>query len=568
MFTALPTTSEIFSRQSWPEIEPWYRELAAAPLSPETLQPWLAQWSDLSTLVDETLVRFEIATTQNTEDIDVAHRKQRFLEDVHIPIQTADQQLKEQLLASNLQPEGFAIPLRNMRAETALYREANLPLLAEDKILSDAYMELCGARMVTWDGQEVPIVALYPVLEDPNRQRREDAWRTMAARQLQDREKINNIWVKMMQLRQQIAHNAGFESYREYRWQQMLRFDYTPDDCKVFHAAVEQVIVPAAREIREKHRRMLGLDSLRPWDININPRAGASPRPISDVPALLLQSLPIFQLIDPQLKAYFETMLQENLLDLEQRPAKAPGGYELPLEVTRRPFIFGQVNSISDVVPLIFHELGHAFHVFETIPLRYIHQRSEQAVPLEFAEVASTSMEFIGALYLRQAGLCTGREEVLIRAQHLESVLTIYLPYIVTGDAFQHWIYEHPEEARHPEKVDEKWAEITSRYLPDIDWSNLEDSLRSGWHDTLHYFCVPFYFIEYAFALVGALQVWRNYLHDPHTALQQYRHALSLGATRTLPELYKAAGATFNFTPEVLQDLTQLLLHTLTQLEP
>ena len=567
MFAALPTTSEVFSRLSWSEIEPWYRELAATPLSPETLQPWLAQWSDLSALVDETLVRFEIATTQNTEDREVARRKQRFLEDAHIHIQAADQQIKEQLLASGLQPEGFAIPLRNLRAETALYREANLPLLAEDKVLGDAYMEIGGSQMVTWNGKEVPIITLYSVLDDPDRERREQAWHTITDRQLQDREKINNIWVKQMQLRQQIAHNAGFESFRDYQWQQLLRFDYTPDDCKAFHAAVEEVIVPAASKLREKRRRMLGIERLRPRDSYVNPRASEAPRHIADVPALLQQCLPVFQLIDPQLKAYFEIMLQENLLDLEERPAKAHGGYNLPLEVTRRPFIFGHVNTINDVVPLIFHELGHAFHTFETIPLRYIQQRSERAVPIEFAEVASTSMEYIGALYLHQSDLCTEREAALIRIQHLEATLTDYLPTIVCGDAFQHWVYEHPMEAQIPARVDEKWAEIVRRYLPVTDWSGLEDELNSGWQGTLHYFCLPFYFIEYAFAALGALQIWRNYLHNPQVALRQYRHALSLGATRTLPELYEAAGASFTFNAEVLQDLTQLLLRTLSELE-
>ncbi len=196
MFAALPTTSEAFSRLSWAEIEPWYRELAATTLTPDTLQPWLAQWSDLSSLVDETLMRFEIATTQNTENREVAQRKQRFLEDVHVPIQTADQQLKQQLLDSGLQPAGFAIPLRNLRTETSLYREANLPLLAEDKVLGDAYMEICGSQMVMWDGKEVPIASLFVVQRDPKRERREQAWRVTAARQLQDREKLNAIWVQ------------------------------------------------------------------------------------------------------------------------------------------------------------------------------------------------------------------------------------------------------------------------------------------------------------------------------------------------------------------------------------
>ena len=566
MFTSLPTTSEDFSRLTWSEIEPWYQELAATVLSTENVQTWLAQWSSLCALTDETLVRFEIATTCNTENAEEAKRKQDFLENVHINIQSADQQMKEQLLASNLQPEGFAIPLRDLRAETALFQEANLPLLAEDKILSDAYMEIYGSQMVEWEGKELPVSALYSIMDDPDRERREQAWRTMNNRELEDRQKIDNIWVKKVQLRQQIARNAGLESFRDYRWQQMHRFDYTPDDCKRFHAAVEQVIVPAASQILEKRRQMLGVERLRPWDVFFNPRASEPPREVTDVPALLHQCLPVYERIDPQLKTYFETMLQENLLDLEERPAKAPGGYNLPLEVVHLPFIFGHVNSIDAVVPLIFHESGHAFHVFESAHLPYVQQRWEKSVPMEFAEVASTSMEYIGALHLHSSGLCTQQEELLIRIQHLEITL-IFLPLITRGDAFQHWLYEHPEEAMQTERVDEKWEELSQRYQPEIDWSGCEDILRSDWHNTLHFFLDPFYFIEYAFATIGALQVWRNYLRDPQSALQQYRHALSLGATRTLPELYKAAGANFHFDPEVLEDVTQMIVNAVGELE-
>ncbi len=566
MFTSLPKTSDAFSRLTWSEIAPWYNELASSVLSAENVQTWLAQWSGLCALTDEALVRFEIATTCNTDDVKEAKRKQEFLENVYIHIQSADQQAKEQLLASNLQPEGFAIPLRDLRADTTIFRESNLPLQSKDKLLADTYMEIRGTQMVEWEGKELPITALYSILHDPNRQRREQAWRTMASRELEDREKIDDIWVKQMELRQQIARNVGVESFRDYRWQQMHRFDYTPDDCKRFHAAVEQVIVPAASKILEKHRQALSVERLRPWDRFVNHRASEPPREVTDVPALLHQCLPVYERIDPQLKTYFETMLQENLLDLEERPAKAPGGYNLPLEVVHLPFIFGHVNSISEAVPLIFHESGHAFHVFESAHLPYVQQRWEKAVPIEFAEVASTSMEYIGALHLHTSGLCTKQEESLIRIQHLEQTLT-FLPSIILSDAFQHWLYEHPEEALHTERVDEKWAELNQRYQPEIDWSGFEDVLRSGWHSTLHFFTDPFYYIEYAFATVGALQVWRNYVRDPQAALQHYRHALSLGATRTLPELYKEAGANFHFDSEVLHDITRLVVDAIGELE-
>jgi oligoendopeptidase F len=567
MFTSLPQTSEAFERLSWAEIEPWYRELLESPLSPETLQPWVARWSDLTALVDETMKRLEIECTQDTADEERPRRKQRFMEEVYTPQQVLDQQVKERLLASGLEPEGFAIPLRNLRAEAALYREENLPLLNEDTALSDEYYQIGGTQMVRWNGEEVPKTAMYPILESPDRTQRERAWRAITEREAEDQEKLDDLWIKKMHLRQQIARNAGYENYRDYRWKQLLRFDYTPADCQAFHNAVERVIVPVASQLWEKRRKLLGVEKLRPWDMQVDPRASEEPRRISDVNALLQQCLPVFRRIDPRLGSYFEIMLQEQLFDLGERPNKADGGYNLPLEVRRRPFVFGHVNSITDVMPLIFHEMGHAIHVFETIPLPYIHQRKEEAVPIEFAEVASTSMEFIGGMHLHQAGLCTEREARRLRIQHLESVLTNYLPFITMGDAFQHWVYDHPEQGSDPEQCRQKWAELSQRYLPEIDWSGLEVERSNRWQGTLHYYCLPFYMIEYAFAALGALQIWDNYLHDPQTAIRQYRFALSLGATRTVPELYEAAGAKFAFDTAMLQRVVQLITRTVEELE-
>lgn len=567
MFTTLPKTSEAFEALHWAQIEPWYRELLDSPLEPATLRSWLAQWSDLSALVDETVMHFEIICTQNTADETRAKRKQSFMEEVHAPLQVLEQQVKERLLASGLEPEGFAIPLRNLRAEAALYREENLALLNEDKALSDEYLQIGGAQTVLWKGAEVPLTTLYPVMDDPDRMQRELAWRTLSERQMADREKIDAIWVKKMRLRQQIAHNAGYENYRDYRWQQLLRFDYTPADCVALHEAVERVIVPANRKLWQKRCQQLGIESLRPWDTQVNPRASVAPRAVTDVDGLLQQCAKVFQIIDPQLASYFETMLQEQLFDLDERPNKAPGGYNLPLEVKRRPFIFGHVNSIVDIIYLIFHESGHAFHVFETIPLPYIHQRKENAVPIEFAEVASTSMEFIGGMYLQQAGLCTEQEAALLRIQHLEDTLTGLFPAVIQGDAFQHWVYDHPDESIDPDKCRQKWAELSQRYRPEIDWSGLEAVQKNEWQRILHFFCDPLYFIEYAFAALGAFQVWHNYLRNPQTALQQYRAALALGALRTVPELYQAAGAKFAGQDEILQLALQLVTSTVEELE-
>ncbi len=249
MYSVLPPTSEAFAKFSWSEAEPWYRELIVTELSPHTLPSWLAQWSRLSELVEEVLVTQEIACTQNTADQERADRKQRFLDEIYVHIQPLDQQLKQKLLASGLEPDGFALPLRKLRTEAALFREQNVPLLNEEENLKTEYLRFSGSQTVTWEGREVALSALTPVLMEPDRGRRERAWRAIQARRLADRETLYAHWQQEMQVRQQMAANAGYAIYRDYRWQQLFRFDYTPEDCKNFHQAVEQVIVPAASKI-------------------------------------------------------------------------------------------------------------------------------------------------------------------------------------------------------------------------------------------------------------------------------------------------------------------------------
>jgi oligoendopeptidase F len=475
--------------------------------------------------------------------------------------------LKEQILASGLEPEGFAIPLRKLRAEAEIFTEANLALLNEEKRLYETYTQIGGAQTVEWEGKEIPVSSLGPVYREKDRGRREKAWRLGQGRRLADRSAINDIWSQLMQKRQQTAQNAGYASFRDYRWQQMFRFDYTPEDCKTFHQAVEQVVVPAARRINEKRRQRLGVETLRYWDLLIDPLGDGKPRLVHDVPALLKQSAGVMGHADPQLRSYFEEMIEKELLDLEERPNKAYGGYNLALEVKRLPFIFGKVLTFDSGTNLIFHEAGHAFHVFEMRGLPYVHQHKESFLSMEFAEVASTSMEFIGAHHLVDGGLCDPAEAARLRILHLEGFITSLFTGVAHGDAFQHWAYENPELAQNPELVDQKWAELEEKFQPGIDWSGLEAVHCTGWQRILHFFEIPFYYIEYAFAAIGALQIWQNYLRDPKQAIQQYRYALSLGASKPLPELFAAAGAKFAFDADTLKGLVDLMENTITELE-
>jgi oligoendopeptidase F len=567
MYTPLPPSSEAFEHLDWSAIEPWYRELTATALEPATLLAFLTHWSRLSELVDETSMRLEIAWSQNTADRAAAQRQQRFLETIAPQTQSFDQQIRHQFLASGLEPEGFAIPLRNLRAEAALFREANLSLVGEEQHLCTTYQQIRAAQTVVWEGQTVSIPSLSAHLEQADRELRERAWRLISERQRADCEALDTLWAKVLQVRQQIARNAGYDNYRDYRWQQLFRFDYTPADCQTFHAAVAHVLVPETHPLWEKRRTLLKVDTLRPWDSEVDPRGNTSPLLSSDGRTREQQCATLFGCIDPHLASYVETMIQEQLLDLDARPGKANMNCTFSLPARRRPFLFANLKgSVRDVFVLL-HEAGHAFHEFEMGQLPYHHQRKEGFLPLEFAEVASTSMELIGPMHLHQAGLCSQRQQAQLCVRRLERTAMHWLPFSARIDAFQHWVYDHPQQAMDPRACDHTWASLSRRYFPWVDWSGLDEALRTGWQQVQHIYCFPFYYIEYALAALGALQIWNNYRHDPRTALPQYRSALALGATKTVPELFAAAGATFAFDTGTLQSAIHALMQTIEEWE-
>ena len=308
MNTSLPTSALDALEWDWTQHEPHYAELAAAELTAETLDDWMAAWSQLSKVVWEVTNRLYIATTVDTTDEAAQKRYSTFLEDIFPQSKAADQRLKEKLLDSDLEPENFSVQLRNLRAEADLFNESNLPLLSQEQLMAAEYDKLAGAQTVEWEGQEVTLPQLDLVYQDQDRDKRERAWRAEMARWQQDREAFNELWVRFMDLRGQIAANAGMEDYRAYRWQEMLRLDYTPEDCLRFHDAIEQAVVPAAQRIYAKRQEQLGVDSLRPWDVNVDPQALPPLRPFSDADELIKKTASIFKQVDPQLGTYFAIM--------------------------------------------------------------------------------------------------------------------------------------------------------------------------------------------------------------------------------------------------------------------
>ncbi len=548
----------------WPRIQPFYQELAGRSLDDSNVNRFLPDWSALTRLWYEAYQRLYVASTVDTTDQQAERRYNEFLDHIYPRVQEAEQGLKEKLLASGLQPRDFELPLRILQTEAALYRQDNLPLLAEELKLGMEHEKITGAQAVQWEGEELTLLQLQPVYQDTDRERRERAWRLAAGRQLADRGAINALWGRMVKVRRQMAANAELSDYRAYRWQKQLRFDYTPQDCETFHRAIEQVAVPAALELYEKRRQQLGVERLRPWDLDVDPQARPPLRPFASVPELEAKTSAIFRQVDPQLGEYFEVMRREGLLDLDNRVGKAPGGYCTDFPVARRPFIFTNAVGVHDDVQTLLHEGGHAFHVFEAGHLPYFQHFQ---VPLEFMEVASMAMEMLASPYLTadRGGFYSPSDAARARVEHLERSL-LFWPYMAVVDAFQHWAYTHPG-GDDPQQCDLKWVELWQRFLPGVDWSGLEDELVTGWQRKAHIHTDPFYYIEYGLALMGAVQVWRNALADQSQAVADYRKALSLGYSVSLPELYTAAGARFAFDSETLGEVVELMMEKVDDLE-
>jgi oligoendopeptidase F len=452
-----------------------------------------------------------------------------------------------------------------MRVEAEIYRESNLPLLNEEKKLANEYDEVIGAQTVEWEGREVTTTQLQPVYLSPDRSRREKAWRVSMERRLTDRQKLNGLWERLFDIRRRIAANADFGDYRAYRWKELLRFDYTPDDCAMFHRAIEQVVVPAARRIYEKRQIRLGLSSLRPWDLNVDPLGRQALKPYEAITELEDKVSAIFHRVDPELGEYYEIMRKKGLLDLENRKGKAPGAYCNSYDMSRLPFIFENAVGLHEDVQTLLHESGHAFHVFEEVQLPYYHQLP---VGMEFAEVASMAMELLASPYLveSEGGFYSEKDAARARIEHLEESVTFW-PYMAVVDAFQNWAYTHPEAATNPDNCDQQWAELYQRYMEGVDWSGLDEEMVTGWQRKLHIFEVPFYYVEYGLASLGAFQVWRNALQDQRAAVKAYRRALALGGTVPLPKLFEAAGARFAMDASMLQEAVSLAEEMIEKLE-
>jgi len=556
------TSTEELLNLGWDDIEPAYRALEKAELNQDTVEPWLLEWTAVSNAVEEMYNRLYVATSVNTADKEAEEKFNAFMENIFPKAAPAEQKLKSKFIESGLAVEGMRVPLRNMRVATEIFREENLALFIEEEKLSNEHDKIEGAQTVQWEGEETTVRQMEVVLRKNDREIRRKGWELMAGRQLEDRETINRQWVKFMELRQKIADNAGLPSFREFRWKQFNRFDYAPEDSKTFQDGIREAVVPAVQTLAENRRKQLGLDSLRYYDLFVDVTGLPPLKPFSSVEELKRKASGIFHKVLPAFGDYFDTLDRENLLDIENRKNKAGGAYSIDFPVAKKPFIFANAVGIHDDVQTMLHESGHAFHAFESFGLPYYYQRSESALPMEFAEVASMGMEYLALPYLEasQGGFYSEADAARARVEHIWESIRFW-PYMAIVDAFQHWAYENADgDGKDPDKCDQKWGVLEDLFRPYIDWRGYEDIKVTGWQRKHHIHQLPFYYVEYGLAQLGAVQIWRRALEDQACAVADYRKALALGGTVPLPELFKTAGAKFAFDAGTLQACADLMV--------
>lgn len=554
----MPTISSAqFFDATWEDIDPRYQELMNRPLADTAaIEQWLADWNALDTAVIDAEQRAYVANSCDSENEEKESRHLRFQSDIMPERRQAVAGLIGRLLETGYSRSDLDETIRRYRTDRDIFREENIPIQKRLGELINDYSRICGSMKVEWDGEMVSPSAVSRYLEDADRDTRKAAFRKGFEPYIAHREELAAIFDEMLDLRQRLARNAGFENYRDYMFAELHRFDYTPEDCVSFYHAVRESFIPLIRELREQRLQEMGLDSLRPWDWDGDPQGRPGLRPFENASEFVQRTERVLTKVDPTFGAYFQQMVEGDLLDLETRTGKHPGGYCTEFPETGEPFIFMNASGSTGDVSTLLHESGHAVHSYLTAELPF---REQRQTGMEMAEVASMAMELLASEYMGSSdgGFYDDTELIRARRDHLVGEIQAMRHYALV-DQFQHWLYTD-DAARDADARDQKWLELFMELDPVTDWTGIEDLARIRWYRVLHIFEVPFYFIEYGIAWMGAVQIWRNYLNDPKKATGEYRAALALGSTKSLPDLYAAAGIRLIFDREGMAELAAFL---------
>jgi oligoendopeptidase F len=523
----------------------------------EQLEGFVLGRSELEAALAQVQSVLYIRMTCQTDDAARAAAYQNYIETVQPVCQPLADKLDRKYVAAvdQLGVEGnrYDVYIRSIRSDIEIYRDENVPLQTEDALLSQQYQSVTGAMQVPFEGKEYTMPQMRTFLMETDRAVREGAWRATAERFLQDREQLDEIFGKMVAGRDQIGTNAGFANYRDYKFRAYHRFDYRPDDCRRYHESILKFVVPIQEKMMARRAEQMGLEKLRPWDLNVDALGQEAMKPFADTDEFIQGLYTMFSQLDAELGGIFKVMMDCRLLDLESRKGKAPGGYQSTLYEARKPFIFMNAVGMNDDLRVLMHEGGHAFHALLCAHdplLAYRH------APIEFCEVASMSMEMMAA---SQLSICYNEaEQGRWWREQLETIVRI-LVSVAVNDAFQHWMYENPKHTA--DQRNAKWVELNEQYGSSyVDWTGLEEFRASQWHRILHLFQVPFYYIEYGIAQLGALGMWQQFAEDGPKAIALYKEALTVGGSLPLPALFEKAGLRFDFSAVTIEPLAKAVL--------
>ncbi|MEO6281874.1 MAG: M3 family oligoendopeptidase [Dyadobacter sp.] len=557
---------EEFDLKKWEDLEPLFENLKTRKInSAEDLKQWFSDRSEIESYLSENFAWRYIRQTCDTANTSLISALQFFIAEIQPKLAEYGNALDKKVVDSpyldQLTAPGFAITLRSMKKAIEIFRDENIPLITEMQTEERHYGAIAGAMTVTLDGEEMTLQKAADRLQSTDRTIREEAWRAISGRRYEDHGKLDDLLNKLVTLRNQVGKNAGFDNYRDYMFAAMGRFDYTPEDCFNFHGSVKKAVVPLLNDMASGRKDALKVEQLRPWDTKVDPKGLPPLKPFSTGEELLDKTIRCFSRLDPFLGDCLRIMKTMKHLDLESRKGKAPGGYNYPLDEIGVPFIFMNATSnLRDMVTLL-HEGGHAVHSLVT---RDLALNAFKHTPSEVAELASMSMELITMDFWDEF---FENENDLKRAkiQHLESIIET-LPWVATVDKFQHWMYENPQHT--PEQRTDAWVRIYEEFTDTMmDWSGIENFKKYLWQRQLHIYEVPFYYIEYGIAQLGAIGVWKNYRQDPAKGLKGYLDALKLGYTATIGDIYQAANIPFDFSEQHISDLMQFVRNELEELK-
>lgn len=550
--------AEDFVLSDWSGLEPYIKDLQNRPLvSLNALMNWLKDLSEFKAVVGEDACWRQIKMTCDTENEKLRNDYTFFCVEIQPKLQEYMDIFNRKFIdcpfVMQLDQKEFFPTIRSVKNSIELFRQQNVALESELSVMEQEYGNIAGKMTISLDEKEYTLQQASKFLESKDRSLREKVYKLIQNRRLQDESSLNQLYNKLVTKRQQVAINAGFDNYRDFKFRQLDRFDYTKEDCFLFHQGVKQYVMPLVNEIYQHKKDLLGLNDLRPWDIEVEP-AGLSPlHPFKTGDELIEKGISCFSALNPFFGDCLRKMKELKRFDLESRKGKAPGGYNCPLPESGSPFIFMNASGQLDDVITIVHEGGHAIQSFLTHALS---MTDFKEYPMEVAELASMSMELIS---MNQWKFFFKDPEELKRAEmhQLERVITL-LPWVAVVDKFQHWVYENPSHTEIERSA--AWISILDEYAsPVINYEGLDQYRKSSWQRQLHLFEVPFYYIEYGIAQLGAIGMWKQYIDNPANALENYMAALSLGNTRTLPELYQTAGLRFDFSPAHIKSLTDFV---------